>query len=213
MLMYIIIFTYCHLYEDGVKIEDISNIRGNAVRKFIQVLSASVVGVSMMVGVASAATATDQCSIYGTGSDSYNTCESNLTSKVYASCISNIVVDNNSAEIGNTGQALVVDNTSAGSGTTGSVSNSNVVVDTIGGGCTSAVAVATTTTPAPTPAATTTPATTTPAAAPAATKVASLPETGSNSLTNDTVVGVIALGGKMAVSQLGVIAYRRFALK
>jgi hypothetical protein len=40
-----------------------------------------------------------------------------------------------------------------------------------------------------------------------------LPNTGSDSVLNDSAITVGILGGTMAVSQLGVVAYRRFALK
>ncbi len=188
----------------------ISNVRGFNVKRFIQILSTALVGASLVVGVAAAAGTSDACDIFNTGPDSHNSCETNLTNKVYASCVNNIVVDNNNSQIGSTGQALVDGNTTGGNANSGSVNNSSVVVTNIGASCGTATTVAATT-PAVggKGAAASTPA----AAAPASANVASLPHTGSNAVLDTTVAGVAIIGGTLAVSQLGVSAYRRFALK
>jgi hypothetical protein len=49
-------------------------------------------------------------------------------------------------------------------------------------------------------------------AAPAAAPV-SLPETGSNSLTKNVTTTIAILAGSLAAAQLGIMLYRRLALK
>jgi hypothetical protein len=186
------------------------------VKKLLQILSASVVGASMMVGVAGATSDATTCSISNTGAESTNVCKSTDNTVIVANCDNSFFVDSGNRQIVTTGTANSSVNNSAGNVTTGSAVNTNGTTVTLGASCNTAtqapVVVAITPT---TPAAGQGAGASTPAASPApvAAKVASLPETGSNTVLNDTLAGVAVLGGTMAVSQLGIVAYRRFALK
>jgi len=185
------------------------------VKKFIQILSATVVGMSMMVGVA-AADAVSNCptgTIENTGPDSDNSITCETTTDTRVTCVNNIYVVGENGQQASSGNSSGDGNTSGGTVVSGNATNDNGATVQVGASCGSEVA---TTTPVTPPAGgkgadTTTPAVTT--AAPVSAKVASLPETGSNSVLNDTLTGVVVLGGTVAVSQLGVMAYRRLALK
>jgi|GEM_PF-2199333 len=186
------------------------------VKRALQILSASVVSVSMMAGVAAADATSSTCTISNTGNGSVNSCTNIDANTTTIFCTNDAKITNDNFQVGEGGTVTVESNSSAGSATTGDVHNTalNEVAAQLGCGT---VAVATTapTTPvtpavggqgAGTPAATPTPA-------PAATPVASLPDTGSNTALNTGIAGVAVVGGLMAVAQLSVSAYRRFALK
>lgn len=178
------------------------------VKKLLTLISIATI----ILGFNGLAAAADPCSIYDTGTNSNNTCETNLTNHLYATCDNNIIVDNNNSQIGSTGQVLIDNNTTSGSGSTGSTNNSNVVVTNIGASCTNQVAtttpsVASTTPATPSP----TSATVTPVKTPEA-QVKSLPKTGNNTLVKTSAITIVSLGSAMAISQLGILAYRRFAI-
>lgn len=182
-------------------------------KKFIQFVSASVVGLSMMAGVAAADTT---CTINNTGAGSVNNCTDDNNVSVEATCVNNVYVDNRNIQGATTGNGTVTLNTNGGGATSGDATNSNNDVVAIGASCAGGV----TTVAATTPTTTETPAggkggetaTVTPAATPAP-AAAALPETGSNTVVDVAVAGVTILGGAVAASQIGSFAYRRLAVK
>jgi hypothetical protein len=148
----------------------------------------------------------------GPGSTNYVYCQSHNSSTV--TCDNNIDFTNTNSQSAGSGNSGVNGNTSGGSAGTGSAGTDNSTSTTLNAGCAPQVAAATPTTPATAVVNTPAAVASTPAAAkPAATPVASLPDTGSNTVLDSAAVGVAVVGGTMAVSQLGVAAYRRFALK
>ena len=180
-------------------------------KKFIQLLSASLVGMSLMAG-AGVAGATASCpkgTIQDTGQGSTNIIECTTTTDTHVTCVNGVYV------VGENGQAASTGSASGSVSVTGNARNDNNSTVAVGASCGSQVAVAPTTpvTNAPlaggkgaAPAA--------PAATPApAPKVAALPETGSNAVLSDSLIGAAVLGGAIAVSQLGVATYRRISLK
>jgi hypothetical protein len=186
------------------------------VKKFIQFLSASLVGMTLMVGVAGAA-ATSSCptgTIENTGPGSTNTITCTTTTDTHVTCVNDIYVVGENGQQANSGTGTNDGNTTSGSVVTGNATNDNNQTVQVGASC-GAAAVATTT-PATVnggmgAAVTSTPAATPPA--PAAAKVASLPDTGSNAALDASVAGVAIVGTVLAVSQFGMTAYRRLALK
>jgi hypothetical protein len=179
-------------------------------RKLLQTITATIVGACLMAGVASADSVT--CgNISNTGQGSTNTVTCVDTNTNIVSCVNNVVVSNINTQSSNSGSATSSGNTSGGNASSGSAGNSNNVVVNVGASCTPQGTTAFVTTPVGgkgggTPAAPV-------AAAPAVAPVAALPDTGSNSVVDTAVAGVIGIAGILAVSQLGVQAYRRFALK
>lgn len=179
-------------------------------KRFIKLVSTSLVGMSLMMGVA-AADATS-CTISNTGANSVNTCTSTTTQSVSVVCDTDVNAINVGGQIATTGNANGGGNTTlAGGVTTGSAVNYNGTTFVLGASCNGQ----------PTPVATAaTPVAggqgaVTPTAAPAApaAKPAALPETGSNAVLTDSIIGAAVLGGTIVVAQLGLSAYRRLALK
>jgi hypothetical protein len=178
-------------------------------KRFTRILSATVVGLSMMAGVASAATT--NCSLVNTGPGSNNTCTVTNTTDLSISCTNSVDVVSVNGQSANSGSVTLTGNTSGGFSYSGNAVNTNSTTNKLDVSCGPVVAVTPTTTT--TPAATSTPAAT-PTATPApAAKVASLPNTGSDTVLNDTLTGAAIIGVALAVSQLGIMAYRRSALK
>lgn len=166
-----------------------------------------------MTGVA-AATTTSSCDITNTGPGSVNNCTLDENNITHVTCVNDVYVIGSNEQKANSGNANNGGNTTGGSATTGDVRNDNNQSVSIGASCGAQVAATTPSTPATGgkgagPAATPAAA----AAAPASANVASLPHTGSNAVLDTTIASVAVVGGAMAVSQLGVSAYRRFALK
>lgn len=190
-------------------------------KKLLQVLSATVVGTGMMVGVAAA----DQtCRIDTTGPSSVNVCTNTSNQTVTATCTNNIFVGSTNNQNASSGSGNVSGNTTGGSAVTGSAVNQNNQVVQIGAACDSATGNAVATVSAPAGgsgagAAAAAPAGGKGAGAAAATSpaaaasVKALPHTGSNTLVNTTVAGITGIGAVLAVSQLGSLVYRRLALK
>lgn len=189
-------------------------------KKLLQILSAGVVGASLVVGVAAAGAYTNECSIIYQQKDSasYKSCESNPNNSVRVTCVNDVYVIDNTSQQAGTGNATITPGSNGGYAVSGNAENESNSTVTIGASCgqpaTTPVTQPTTPTSvgkgAGTPAAVTatpaTPAAQTPAAA-------SLPETGSNTVVNDAVIGTIVLAGTLALAQAGTFVYRRLALK
>lgn len=177
-------------------------------KKLWQILSMGLVGAVAWAGVASAATTVTSvtCTIYQTGSSSYNSCVNNSSQDIQATCVNNIYVINSNAQNAGTGGANSSGNTSAGGAVTGTAVNENNVQVTLGASCGPATTTSTTPTPpAETP---TTPTAAAPVVAPAQ-KVAVLPKTGESNVVGTIAVAAAALVGAVALARLGVAAYRR----
>ena len=134
-------------------------------KRFIKTTIAGLLTASLMSGVAAAATTNidTTCSIYNTGSQSYNSCQENSNQSARVTCVNDIYVIDNNAQNAGTGGAVVTGNGNGGSAVTGSATNTSGQTVTIGANCGPATVV--TSTPAPTP-------TPTPAATPVATPAA-----------------------------------------
>ena len=186
-------------------------------KKLIQILAASIMSVGLMAGAASADTVT--CgNITNTGPGSTNTITCVDVNNTQVTCNNDDKVVTSNDQSSNSGNAFTVDNTYSGDSNSGDSNNSNTVTVNLGDSCAPQVAAVTTptTTPTVTPATTTTPVVTpsvTKPATPVQKSVAALPNTGSSTLLDDSALTVAVVGGTIAVSQLGVFAYRRFALK
>jgi hypothetical protein len=181
------------------------------VKKLLKGIAGTLVGVVLLAGAASADTAS--CgSIVDSGPDSTNYvyCENHTSDTI--TCNNNIVLDSNSSQSSGSGTVSTSGNTSAGGASSGDASNDNSTSTSLNTGC--EVATAAVTTPASTPAAA---AVVAPAASPA-TQAATptttaLPETGSNTVQKDALLGALGLGGLTAVSQVAVFAFKRHSVK
>ncbi|HSW85001.1 MAG TPA: hypothetical protein VLF79_00090 [Candidatus Saccharimonadales bacterium] len=181
-------------------------------KKFIRILSASIVGLGLAVGTAAADPVT--CgSISNTGPDSTNKVVCVDKNNTNVKCENNIVVKNDNDQNADSGDAFTVQNTSGGDVTTGNAENSNATVVALNASCAPAVTSSAVTTPTPAAPAAPGKGAAAPVAAPATTSVASLPETGSNDVLTNSVIAVTTVGAALALSQLAVSAYRRLALK
>lgn len=179
-------------------------------KRVIQFLSTLVLGMGFLSSVASAASVT--CGASNTGANSNNTVVCQTSNNEYVTCNNGVVVLNNNGQTAHSGDAFVINNTNAGGSTSGNTTNVNGVEVEIGvTGC----APVTTTSTTPTPTAPSGGGGAGQPAAPvqAAPKVASLPATGSNSVVETLAIGTALVGGAVAVSQIGLMAYRRLALK
>jgi hypothetical protein len=131
----------------------------------ISAIASFILSIGMFAGVAAAATTnTDtsdstSCTIYTTGSQSYNSCVDNSSQSAQVVCNNDIYVLNDNSQTAGTGGATVTDNGDGGSAVTGSATNTSGNTVQIGAACEAA---ATTTTPVVTTTTTPTPAVTTP---------------------------------------------------
>jgi hypothetical protein len=124
-------------------------------KRVIGMVAATLLSVSLMAGVAAADTSdsttdtstsdTSNCTIYMTGSDSYNSCVSNSDQSAQVICTNDVYVLNNNSQTAGSGGVTVTNNGSAGNAVSGSATNQNGDTVTIGASC--APAAATTTTP------------------------------------------------------------------
>jgi hypothetical protein len=184
-------------------------------KRFIQILSTSLVGMSLMLGVA-AADATS-CTISNTGQGSTNTCTTKNTDTVTVVCDNDVNALNVNGQVAQTGNGSSNSNTLAGGVTTGSAVNQNGTTFVLGASCNGQPTPATVAT-APAAGgqgggtAAAAPAASAPAAA-AAAPVKALPETGSNAVLDGSVIAVAVLGVAAVASKLGLVAYRRTSLK
>ena len=182
-------------------------------KKLLQILSATAVCASLAVDVAAAQsnTTVSKCSIYQSGSTSYKSCVNSTNNSVRVICKNDVyVIDNNSQQAG-TGNATITGNGSGGYIASGNAKNENGTTVNIGASCgkqTSSTPSAPTSTPTSGgKSAGTTPSSSTTIAA------SSLPETGSNAVVSDAVIGAGALFGALTLSYAGSALVRRMALK
>lgn len=151
-----------------------------------------------------------QATITNTGPDSLNTIECVSSTDVHVTCSNNIYVVNNNSQTGSSGNANNSGNTTGGSSITGSATNENGTTVQIGATCAAQPAAVTPETPAPSQ-----PVGGLGAGAPAeaAKTVAALPNTSSNALLDNALIGGTSLATLFIASRLGMAAYRRLALK
>jgi len=184
-------------------------------RRIAKLLTVAAVAPVVLAGTALASTGQNSCSNYTTGTDSYNACIAATQNLTYVTCVNNVYTVFGTNQNANSGNANNTNNSNTGGATSGSAVNSNNQTVQVGTACTTAAATTgggTTTTPTPTPTPATT--TTTPVTTPKTTSIAAtLPETGSNTVLQSAVIGVIALGAALAVSKAGVFAWQRLSSK
>src|SRR5581483_10949937 len=171
------------------------------IKRFIQLVSASMVGAGLMMGVAAADASS--CTISNTGQGSTNTCTTKNTDTVTVVCDNDVNALNVNGQIAKTGNGSGNGNTLAGGVTTGSAVNQNGTTFILGASCNGQPTPATTAA-APVAGGQGGGAATAPAAtsAPAASSVKALPETGSNAVLTDSLVGAAVLGGSAVAAQL-----------
>ncbi len=179
-------------------------------KKIIQLLTAGIVCLGIMGGTAAAATAAPCTITNGNGTGSTNVCQFDVNNHLIFTCVNDILVVNGTTQAANSGAVQTASNTAVGSVSSGNAINAGETTTNIDAACIPAAAVTPTpavVTPASTPAAT--PAA--PAAAPVA--VAALPKTGTSNVVSRTAMGTAIIAGLLGASQLGILAYRRLALK
>lgn len=182
-------------------------------KRLLQILITGVVCLGAMSGSAAAVTASS-CSISGTGAGSTNVCQFDVNDNIIYTCLNDILVVNGTSQTSTSGVVQSSNNTSVGNVSSGSAINNGQTTTNAQASCVPAATTAAT--PTSTPPVTggqgggevaTAPVT------PAPVKAAVLPKTGSNNMANEAVIGVSIAAGIMVAAQLGVQAYRRFALK
>lgn len=174
-------------------------------KKVAQLLAGATLSLSLLSGVAAAATSQD-CSITGpTGPNSVNTCTNNQTNTITITCVNDTDILNINGQASFTGSASVDQNSNVGTVQTGPTSNSNFVYTDANISCAPATQASVTTggqgggTVAAAPAATPAPA------------VKSLPKTGSESKVTVAAIATGAFAGLAAVARLGSSAYRKLS--
>ncbi len=179
---------------------------------FIKTIIVGLLGAGLMTGVVAAAppdnliTKTATCSIYNTGSDSYNSCVLKSDRSAQVTCDNNIYVLNNNSQNAGTGGVTVSDNGNGGSAVSGSATNQSGVTVTIGASC-GTVAQTTTATPSPTPSSPVAP----PAATPTPQVVVPLGavEAGAGGGSRPSALSVAALSASAVTVGLGSVLLRR----
>jgi LPXTG-motif cell wall-anchored protein len=170
-----------------------------------KVIAATVVGLSMMGGIAAA-------DISNTGPDSDNSITTTTNTQTSTDCYNNTDVTTGNLQNAGSGNASTDGNTTGGSATSGSSSNNNsstINVNTSCGSLSTGSKTTPTTTSNPGKGAGSAAANT---AAPVAITTAGLPDTGSNTATELAIGGVVVLGAALVASRLGVNAYRKLSL-
>ena len=186
-------------------------------KKLLQILSATVVCAGLAVGVAAAQsnTTVSECSIYQSSSASYNSCVNHTNNSVRVTCKNDTYVIDNTSQQAGTGNATITGNGSVGYVASGNAEDQNGTAVTIGASC-GKPASSTSTVPTSTPTSSGKGAGATPTATPSSSTTiaaSSLPETGSNAVITDTMIGAGALFGALALSYVGSALVRRAALK
>lgn len=187
-------------------------------KKLLQVLTTAVVGTVLMGGVVGATGTYQNCSIYQSGSTSYNSCQTNTnTTSVRVTCVNNVYVIDNSSQQAGTGNATITSNGSGGYVASGNATNQNGATVNIGASCGQASAPASSSS-SPSSSSSCGSSKTCPtssASTPAKMSVSasSLPETGSNSVVNGAVIATATLVGVLGISYAGSVLYRRLAFK
>lgn len=192
-------------------------------RRLIPMLTGTVIGLGMTVGVAAADT--QPCGSIlesGPGSTNYNYCYSHSSDTI--NCTNKIDLNNNNNQQASSGASSASGNTVGGSAVSGGASNDNSTSINLNTGCeaqkaaTPAASASTSTSaPASTPAATPAggrgggmlPA---PGASSATPQVVSLPETGSNTAVTATEIGGALAAALMLATRFSSGFIRKFSL-
>lgn len=156
----------------------------------------------------STSSATD-CTIYESGSESYNSCESNSSQNAQAICQNNTYVLNNNSQNAGTGGVTVTSNGSGGSAVSGTATNQNNNTVTIGSSCETTPVATTTTTPTVNTTTTVTPATATPAANPQVVAPVGAVEAGDGGGAKVSSLSIAGLGASSLIVGLGGVLLRR----
>lgn len=192
-------------------------------KRYVRGFVAMIATVALMGGVAQAQE-TPPCDgalvISNTGAGSVNKIECVDATEVTVTCKNNIYVVTDSSQAAHSGNATNSGNTTGGSAITGNATNENDTTVQIGAACGAQPAAVTPEAPTPT-----TPqqvggmgagagaGVAAPAPRQAATAVTTLPNTNSNPAIDNALVAGTGLTGLLIASQLGIAAYRRFALR
>ncbi len=181
-------------------------------KRYMRGFVAVVASLAFMGGVASAET-TPSCDgalvITNTGPGSTNVVECVDSREITVTCSNNIYVVNENSQTGSTGDADNSGNTTGGGSVTGNATNENGATVEIGATC--ATQPAAVTPEAPTPSQ---PVGGMGAGAPVpVTTIAALPNTSSSALLDNVLIGSVSLASLLIASRLGIIAYRRLALR
>ena len=179
-------------------------------KRYMRGLVAIITSLAFMGGVASAQTGCEGATITNTGPGSTNEIICVDSTKVHVTCSNNIYVVNNSEQVAGSGDANNSGNTTGGSSITGNATNENGTTVEIGASCAPA---AVTTPPTPTSPQPVTGFGGRGAGAPEAVAVAALPNTSSNPILDVALVSAISLAVMLALSRLGIHAYRQSALR
>lgn len=171
----------------------------NNMKRYMRGIVAAVISVSFIGGTVGAEEACPGATITNTGPDSVNEITCVDSTAVQVTCTNNVYVVNNNSQTGGTGSGVI----------TGNATNTNGTTVQIGAACTSPTATTTVTPP---------PAAVKPSTGMGATslpepKATVLPNTASNPVTDIAIASTLGLAGIMAVSRIGIAAYRRIALR
>ena len=176
-------------------------------KKLVRVITAAILSVGFIGGVASAqeapANACDEFTIINTGNGAENTINCEDVQDITINCVNNVLVANITYQEGVTGNATVIGNDSEGGASTGTVTNTNETTTELGvEGCGAGEV-----TPTPTPS---------PevpgkgSVTPASVEVEELPDTAANNSLAIVAGSLAAAAGIVGLSRAGVAAYRRF---
>lgn len=193
-------------------------------KRYMRGFVAIVATLSLMSGVAGAQEVPEDCSgaivISNTGPDSTNEVKCVSATDIKVVCKNNIYVVNDNSQTAGSGDATTGGNTTGGNAISGNATNENGATVRIGASCGEQPA-AVVTPEAPKPGmGSVTPTSQqpaggagaiTPTQAPVA--VTTLPNTSSNPALDGALIAGSSLTGLLIASQLGIAAYRRFALR
>lgn len=182
-------------------------LRGEGMRKLVQIISAAILSVAFIGSVAgaqSSAPCDGTITISGTGPGSNNTVTCTNITTVVITCVNNVNIATINTQAGESGTATVTGNGLGGNATSGTAINTN---DSRVDASASCAAVA-----SPSPSVTpVTPGSG--SATPTAVKPAVLPNTAGASAETIVVASILAAAGIVVASRVAVAAYRHFGTK
>ena len=195
-------------------------------KRYMRGFAAIVATLALMGGVANAQEVPEDCSddadISHTGNGSTNIIKCESTNDIKVVCKNNIYVVADNDQTAGSGNATTGGNTTGGDAVSGNATNENGTTVQIGASCGEQPAVVTPEAPEPGRGNLVTPTSQQPqpvggggAVAPSQAPVAvtTLPNTSSNPVLDSALVAGSGLTGLLIASQLGIAAYRRFALR
>ena len=174
-------------------------------KKFVQIITAAIVSVGFIGGVASAASCDGVVIVNSGGNNTVEVSCTNITS-VVINCVNNVNVATVNYQDGKSGTATVNGNGSVGDASTGAVINANDSVVNASAACAAVASPSPSVSPSVTPTASVTPGK-------GAVKPAVLPYTASNSAAEIVAISLAAAAGAVVASRLAIAAYRRFSVK